>query len=165
MADGLCGTLFGVPLMTSLSATGKIRNYQVWVSLVILFIVPAGYMALSLGCEASSVFYVSMLFTLLSGFVRFLFCRSLLGYSLRRMTGTVLVPVFGMVALSLPLPILLKVYVWSTPDLGSVVLSALAALLVAACAAWLVGMQARERSVIVAMVRSRLPRKQKQTQA
>ena len=106
-----------------------------------------------------------MLFTLLSGFVRFLFCRSLLGYSLRRMTGTVLVPVFGMVALSLPLPIWLKVYVWSTPDLGSVVLSALAALLVAACAAWLVGMQARERSVIVAMVKSRLPRKQKQTQA
>ena len=57
--------------MTSLSATGWIRNYQIVVSCIILCIFPIGYIALKFGCSASSVFYISIFFTLIAGFVRF----------------------------------------------------------------------------------------------
>lgn len=52
----MVGTLFGTPLMTSLSATGVIRNYQIVVSLIILCIVPVGYVLLKMGYDAPSVF-------------------------------------------------------------------------------------------------------------
>lgn len=42
MIDALCGTLFGTPFMTSLSATGWIRNYQIVVSCIILCIFRSG---------------------------------------------------------------------------------------------------------------------------
>lgn len=56
MVDLMVGTLFGTPLMTSLSATGVIRNYQIVVSLIILCIVPVGYVLLKMGYDAPSVF-------------------------------------------------------------------------------------------------------------
>ena len=40
MIDSLVGNIFGVPFMTSLSATGNIRNYQIVVSCIILCILP-----------------------------------------------------------------------------------------------------------------------------
>lgn len=156
MIDALCGNLFGVPLMTSLSAAGKIRNYQIVVSLIILFIVPVGYVALKLGYDASSVFYVSILFTLLSGFARFLFCRSQLGYSMRVMTIKVLVPVTCMVIAVLPLPIFLKIYVCTTNDIISFLSLASVAVAVSVLAAWLIVIQKHERSVIVSMVKNRI---------
>ena len=156
LIDALCGSLFGVPLMTSLSATGKIRNYQVTVSLVILFIVPAGYLSLKMGYDAASVFYISIIFTLLSGFVRFLFCRSLIGYSMRRLASKVLMPVFFMVAVALPVPIILKFEVWPANDFTSFMLTVTTAVAVSILSAWYIVMRKRERSVIVSMIQKRI---------
>ena len=162
MIDALSGNLFGIPLMTSLSATGKIRNYQVIVSMVILFIVPVGYVALKTGYDAASVFYISIIFTLLSGFVRFLFCRSQLGYSMRRMTSKVLIPLFFMVAAALPVPIILKLKVWPAEDIVSFVLTVVTAVTVSVLSAWTLAMQNHERSVIVSMIQKRIFKKSNQ---
>ena len=162
LIDALSGNLFGIPLMTSLSATGKIRNYQVIVSMVILFIVPVGYVALKTGYDAASVFYISIIFTLLSGFVRFLFCRSQLGYSMRRMTSKVLIPLFFMVAAALPVPIILKLKVWPAEDIVSFVLTVVTAVAVSVLSAWTLAMQNHERSVIVSMIQKRIFKKSNQ---
>lgn len=162
LIDALSGNLFGIPLMTSLSATGKIRNYQVTVSLVILFIVPIGYVALKMGYDAAVVFYISIIFTLLSGFVRFLFCRSQLGYSMRRMTSKVLIPLFFMVAAALPVPIILKLKVWPAEDIVSFVLTVVTAVAVSVLSAWTLAMQKHERSVIVSIIQKRIFKKSNQ---
>lgn len=162
LIDALSGNLFGIPLMTSLSATGKIRNYQVTVSLVILFIVPVGYVALKMGYDAAAVFYISIIFTLLSGFVRFLFCRSQLGYSMRRMTSKVLIPICFMVAAALPVPIILKLKVWPAEDFVSFVLTVVTAVAVSVLSAWTLAMQKHERSVIVSMIQKRIFKKNNQ---
>lgn len=162
LIDALSGNLFGIPLMTSLSATGKIRNYQVTVSLVILFIVPVGYVALKMGYDAAVVFYISIIFTLLSGFVRFLFCRSQLGYSMRRMTSKVLIPLFFMVAAALPVPIILKLKVWPAEDIVSFVLTVVTAVAVSVLSAWTLAIQKHERSVIVSIIQKRIFKKSNQ---
>lgn len=159
MIDALCGNLFGVPLMTSLSATGKIRNYQVVVSMVILLIVPFGYVALRMGYDADSVFYISIFFTLISGFVRFLFCRNQLGYSMRKIFLKVLMPLFMMVVVAIPLPVVLKIHTCTKDDVLSFLLSATAAVMASMASAWFVAIQKNERNVIISLVKKKLQKK------
>lgn len=156
MVDSMVGNLFGVPLMTSLSATGEIRNYQIVVSTIILLIVPAGYVALRLGCDAPSVFYITIVFTAISGFARFLFCRKQIGYSLRTMVKSVLLPVFGMTLVALPLPIFIKFEYFKTDTLLSFVLLCLISVLMTFVAAWFVGLNAMEKGKLLSLVKSKI---------
>ena len=159
MVDSLVGNLFGMPLITSLSATGKIRNYQIAVSFIILLIVPVGYIALRLGGDAPSVFYITIVFTAISGFVRFLFCSKQIGYSLRTMLRNVLLPVLCMTVVALPLPIFIKLEYFKTDSLLSFILLCLIAVVMTFVAAWFVGLKATERNMLVAMVKNKIHRK------
>lgn len=159
LIDAMVGTLFGTPLMTSLSATGVIRNYQIVVSLVILCIVPVGYVFLKLGYDAPSVFYVTILFSFLSGFVRFLFCRKQIGYSLRKMTKDVLLPLFGMTAISLPLPVYMKMEVLKNDSFVNFIILSVVAAVVSGIAAWYIGMRKKERTTICELVKNKIHKK------
>lgn len=159
MIDSLIGNLFGVPLMTSLSATGKIKKYQIVVSLIILCIVPFGYLALKLGYDAPSVFYITILFTAISGFVRFLFCRKQIGYSLRLMMRDVLLPIMGMTMIILPLPIFLKLKYFRNETFLDFICSCLLALVITLFAAWFIALKNNERNMIKMIVKSKIHRK------
>ena len=156
MIDSLVGNLFGVPLMTSLSSTGKIRNYQIVVSFIILLIVPVGYIALRLGCNAPSVFYITIIFSGFSGFVRFLFCRKQIGYSLRTMTKRVLLPVFCITLVALPLPIFVKFEYFTADTLMNFVLNCFIAIVMTFVSAWFVGLNASEKSKLLSIVKSKI---------
>lgn len=156
MVDSMVGNLFGVPLMTSLSATGKIRNYQIVVSMIILLIVPAGYVALRLGCDAPSVFYITIVFSAISGFVRFLYCRKQIGYSLRAMTKSVLLPVLGMTVVALPLPIIIKYEYFKTDTLVSFIILCLISVFTTFLSAWFVGLNALEKNKLLSMVKNKI---------
>ena len=155
----MVGTLFGTPLMTSLSATGVIRNYQFVVSLVILCIVPVGYALLKMGYDAPSVFYTTIVFSLISGFVRFLFCRKQIGYSLRRFFRGVLLPVLGMTVISLPLPVYLKLNVFDSSNLINFIILCLVALIVSSLSAWYIAMRKSERNTIVMTIKNKINNK------
>ena len=159
LIDSLVGTLFGTPLMTALSATGVIRNYQVVVSLFILCIVPVSYVVLKLGFDAPSVFYVTILFSLISGFVRFLFCRKQIGYSLKKIWKGVLLPVGCMTMVSLPLPIYVKMTILKDNSILCFVILCVLALSISGLAAWFIGMQKSERHTILSMVKSKINKK------
>lgn len=159
LIDAMVGTLFGTPLMTSLSATGVIRNYQIVVSLVILCIVPVGYVFLKLGYDAPSVFYVTILFSFLSGFVRFLFCRKQIGYSLGKMAKDVLLPLFGMTAISLPLPVYMKMEVLENDSFVNFIILSIVAVAVSGISAWYIGMQKKERATICELVKNKIHKK------
>lgn len=159
LIDSLVGTLFGTPLMTALSATGVIRNYQVVVSLVILCIVPVGYAVLKLGFDAPSVFYVTILFSLISGFVRFLFCRKQIGYSLKKIWRSVLLPVGCMTLVSLPLPIYIRMRVLIDNNILSFVILCLLSISISGLSAWFIGMRRSERNTILSIVKSKMNKK------
>lgn len=159
MIDSLGGNLFGVPLMTSLSSTGKIRNYQIVVSCVILCIVPVGYLILKMGGGVESIFYVSIIFTLISGFVRFLFCRKQIGYSLRRLLNKVLLPIAVMTAVALPVPIFIKQEYLNDRSLINFILLCLMAVFITMLSAWFIGINAHERTTIKGLVKNKLHKK------
>lgn len=156
MIDSMVGNLFGVPLMTSLSATGKIRNYQIVVSFIILLIVPVGYIALRLGCDAPSVFYITIIFSGISGFARFLFCRKQIGYSLREMIKGVLLPVLSMTVVALPLPIFAKLEYFQTDTLMNFLLLCLISIVMTFVSAWFVGLNTTEKDKLLSIIKSKI---------
>ena len=156
MIDSMVGNLFGVPLMTSLSATGKIRNYQIVVSFIILLIVPVGYIALRLGCDAPSVFYITIIFSGISGFARFLFCRKQIGYSLRAMTKGVLFPVLSMTVVALPLPIFAKLEYFKTDTFMNFLLLCLISIVMTFVSAWFVGLNATEKDKLLSIIKNKI---------
>lgn len=158
MIDSLIGVLFGVPLMTSLSATGNIRSYQITVSCIILCVLPIGYIALRLGYGATSVFYISILFTVLSGFTRFLFCRKQIGFSLRKNCKDVLLPVLGVTITSLPVPLFLKITCLEEQSLLNFISLSIITLFITVISAWCVGLKGNERTVIVSFIKYKLGR-------
>lgn len=156
MIDSLANTLFGSPLMTSLAATGRIRNYQIVVSCIILCILPVGYVALKIGCDAPSVFYVSIVFTLIAGFVRFLFCRKQIGYSLRKMSRNVLLPAIGVSAVSLPLPIYIKCCWLEAQSWVNFILLCAISAFVTMLVSWFVGLRKNERQTLISTIKKKI---------
>ena len=129
MIDSLVGNLFGVPLMTSLSATGQIRDYQIVVSCII------------------------------SGFVRFLYCRKQIGYSLMKIAKDVLLPVAGVTFLSLPLPIYVKSRWLEASTFANFLLLCLIAVAITVVVSWFVGLRAHERQTLVTVIKNKIHKK------
>lgn len=160
LVDSLVGNLFGVPLMTSLSATGNIRNYQIVVSSIILCILPVGYVALSLGAGPTSVFYVCIIFNFISGFVRFLFCRKQIGYSLKKLVKEVILPVLCMTIVAIPLPIYLRMNFFTHENWYNFFVLCFVALVMVILSGWFIGMRSNERKVVLDMVKNKLHNRQ-----
>lgn len=156
MIDALVNNLFGNPLMTSLAATGKIRTYQIVVSFIILLIVPVGYCVLKMGYDAPSVFYVMILFTLISGFIRFLFCVNQIGFSIHRMINIVLIPLFGMVVFALPIPLYLRLTIFSEQTFFSfLMLCCISVFSVLICTLF-IGLKKDERKMLSGFLKKKL---------
>lgn len=156
LVDSLAGNLFGIPLMTSLSATGNIKKYQIVVSLIIILIVPISYGVLKLHNGPASVFYVSIALTLISGFVRFLFCRRQIGFSLRLLCNQVLLRIAGVLLLSLPLPLYLRFYIFKENTILSFIILCGISIICVIVPTWFVGLKTNERTMLITVVKNKI---------
>ncbi len=159
LIDSLISTLFGNPLMTSMSATGKIRNYQIIVSTIIILIIPFSWLALKLGYPAQSVFIVMIFISAVSGIVRFLFCRKAIGFSAHKFFNDVFNPILRTILLAVPIPLITR-YFWLTNDSLldfsiNIALDFLFPLLLA----WFIGMKKSERTMIISLIQAKINRK------
>lgn len=156
--DNMANLLFGSPLITSMQATGKIRNYQIFVSCVLLFVVPAAYFMLLLGFDAPSVYYTTICISLLSGASRLGFCIKQIGFSLQRYLTKVLRPALLVLAISIPLPLILKLYIFDDTFYSFITLSLFSVILSIICVSF-VGMTKNERFTIFNMLLSKINKK------
>lgn len=157
LIDSMINNLFGTPLMTSLSATGKIRNYQMVVSAIIILIIPVSYIVLRLNHRPEAVFYVSIVLTGISGIVRFMFCHHQIGFSYRSMLNRVLVPVWGITIISLPIPLYFRYYVFKGEEnWSSFILLCLLCLFITLITSWFVGLRGNEKQLLIKMVKNKL---------
>lgn len=108
MADALINAVFSNSLITSLMATGVIRNYQVTVSAIMLLVVPAGYFLLKAGMPAYCIFALICLVSFVGGMARYWFCVRQIGYHWAFFFKDVIGRVLGTAALAVPLPLLLR---------------------------------------------------------
>ena len=155
--DSMVTALFGTPLVTSLHATGKVRNYQIVVSLCLMTILPLSYVVLYLGYSPVMVFVLTIFVSLISGLARFMFCSKQIGYSFSFFVKQTLFPVIFTTILALPIPILLKRGLESD-SIWTVVLTSLMAVLFAIVSIYWVGLATSERKELSRVIRAKFKR-------
>lgn len=92
ISDSLLDSLAG-PMITSLLATGNIKWYQIVVGCLLLLNIPVAYLWLSLGGSIEAPLIVCVVFTFLGNLARLLFCRNMLGLSLKVYAVEVALPI------------------------------------------------------------------------
>lgn len=156
--DTLVAILFGSPLMTSMMATGKIKRYQIIVSSIILLYLPISYVSLKIGGTPYTVFYILIIISGLSGFVRLLFCKKQIGYSLRRYLKKVIIPVTIVVIISAPISIIINRLYLSEVNFINAFINSMTSFAVSGLAIWFIGINKYERIALINILLRRLKR-------
>ncbi len=163
MADALLDVLLGTSqFITAIMATGNIKYYQIIVGIIIMMVIPIGYVFLKFGGSPESLFYVMIAISLISGLARIVFCKYQIGFSICKLCIKVWIPALGAVLLATPLPVLLKI---SFPSFaegwnGFMIITLLSVALVIA-SSWTVAFSRSERASVKAIIRNKLKRNDK----
>ncbi len=158
LIDLMVGNLFGTPLMTSLAASGRIRNYQVSVSIVLLLVLPAAYFFLKYDFPPESIFYLNIFFNLLSGILRYYFCQKQLGYSVHKYFKDVIKPVFLVITISTLLMLGLKTCVSINSHVLSILFFSAISTAVSTACIYFIGMTNSERKTVKKFIISKITR-------
>lgn len=158
MCDCIVSNLFGSPLMTALSATGNIRNYQIAVSAVLLLILPLAYIALRNDCPPEVIFYLNIMLNMFAGITRLCFCKRMLGFSVMSYIRTVMTPFLCVVFLSgiISLCVSYLLHPYGLSDIMSLVVLTSISVASVFLTTWYCGLSGVERNSIKKMVRSRI---------
>lgn len=155
LIDSLCSTLYGNPLMTSLAATGKIKNYQIFVSLCVLMTLPSVYLLLKFGGNPYSIFIAIILWTNFAGILRFYYCNKQIGFRWKSFFVNVILPVVKMLALSLPIPLYIRRCFHGTNSFGVTFFLGLISFCISLLVCWCVVLNKEEKKFIVGKLRTK----------
>lgn len=142
------------PLITSMLATGNIRNYQIVVGGLQLLNLPVSYLCLKSGTAPESTVMVAIVISQICLAARLLMLEKMIGLSVKEFITRVYLNVIYVAAAAIVIPLIISFFL---PDgilwtLLSVVVSALSA----ALSILFVGCTAVERNELVGFIRSKI---------
>lgn len=140
------------PVSTSVSATGKIRSYQIVIGCLQLLIIPVSYCVLSVNQIPEYVFYVHFIIIIIAQFVRLLFAKKLYGLNMTKYIRVVIVPILLMLIISSLFAFLIT-FNFSTNTLTFFVKSGIDVIVVIVCS-YLIVLGCAERSFINFKIRN-----------
>lgn len=160
LVDSMIDVLLGSSqFITAMMATGKIRNYQIVVGIMVMLVLPIGYLLLDMGCGPYSIAYAMIGVSIMSDITRFLFCKYQIGFSLRRFISSVWIPVLMTVFLSVPIPFIVKKIYFEEDCLAGLILTTFMSVIVVSVFSWFIAMNRSERRVFIQMAEKRIRRK------
>lgn len=96
------------PLMTAAAATGDVKLYQSLIGGILLSIVPIAYVVLKLGGSPESVYIVHLVICIIAFLARLWVIKPMIKLSMRQYFANVVLPCFGVMAVSVLLSMLIK---------------------------------------------------------
>lgn len=139
-------TLLGNTSLTVIMATGKIKNYQIIVSLVGCIVFPATWIAYKLGCPAYITYIIYGIIYFFLNFIRLYYMKKLIGFNPINFITKVLVPV-TYVSILVVFP-LFFVWILSSPGIYRLISLVCCNIIVTPFVIYYVGMQPTERNLI-----------------
>jgi len=139
------------PFWNSVQATGKIKNYQILISLVIIGTLPISFLFLKKGYSPESVLIIRIIINLAAHIVRLFYVKKLFGFPIGKYLKEIVSRIVIVVVISLPVPLIL-----SGIDMQIIgkCLSLLAVIFTTAMSIFFVGMKKSERETIIKKVKS-----------
>ena len=92
------------PIIISVMATGKVKLFEITVGIILLFILPASYLALKLGAPPYSVFIIHLVFCCIAYIARLLIFKVTITFDLKGYFNEVVKRCFVVLVLSILVP-------------------------------------------------------------
>lgn len=135
------------PLTQVTFATGKIKTYQIVSSCINLLLLPVCYVFLKIGYDATSVFVITIVFSLINQVGCLICMKKVFPYSLRAYIKSVIIPL-AIVSILLPvIPLILKTYL--TSSFIRLVLICVSDLTLAICLIYFLVLNKSEKSFVI----------------
>lgn len=142
------------PLATAMQAYGRIRNYQLAVGGMLLLILPVAYLALKGGCDAPSVFWVSIIISVLAMALRVVMIHHYTGLSIRGYARSVVWPIVMVTILSTLIPVTMEMLM--ADGIVRLLVVCTATVLMTAAAAFILGLTKTERKHLLEEINKKL---------
>lgn len=147
---GTVMVLLGNTCYTGIMATGRIRNYQLWITIVGCLVFPITWIAYRLGAPAWSTYLIYAIIYGLLNWIRLFFLKKLLGFPISMFARKVIYPVLYVTSLTVILPLFL--YVKIEPSLIRLVLLTGVSCISATINIYLFGLDEGEKKTILLKV-------------
>lgn len=144
------------PLMTTAHATGNIKLYQSLVGTVVILNIPISYFFLKMGFSAISVFYISLILSIICLFLRLWVVKRLLKFPFTEYIKDVFVRCTFCALTAAIIPALLAMYMDDV--LISFCLISITSLLSSGISIWFVGLRSNERFQLAKMIKNKIKR-------
>ncbi|MBQ0164437.1 MAG: lipopolysaccharide biosynthesis protein [Bacteroidales bacterium] len=144
------------PLWVTIFATGKIKSYQIYISLLLLLILPLGYACGAFGLEPQYIFAIQSLLNFLAIIVRLYMMRGLLQFSMTRFAKSVFFPICVVTILMFPIIYLRSSYQTLATEFSRLVLQSIIIVIYELIIIILVGLKQSERRTILNLIKSRV---------
>lgn len=136
-------------------ATGKMRKYQLVGSCINLSSIPFAYYSLKFGYDPNSVFWISLLFTIVMQTASLFILRNLIKFSLREYAKQVLKPFVLVVLVSFMIPVIPHYYMNSGFLRFGIVF--LLALSISSITVYWLGLDKKEKTLVNSMIAKIFP--------
>ena len=151
LVDSLSG-----PLWTSMQAMGKIRNYQILTSCLLLLNLPVSYLALKSGCAPDVIFYIQIGICFVILCVRVLFSNKYASLPIMSYLKEVILPIALVIIISLPLPLIISL---ETDGWFRLLITSFFSVLAIMTSIWLIGLKNDERKFVLKYFLSKMKKK------
>lgn len=147
------------PLWVTIFATGKIKSYQVYISFLLLFVLPLGYCCGVLGIEPQFIFAIQAFLNLLAIIVRLYFMRKLLQFSIRRFVKDVFAPIGIVSTLMIPMIYICLLYFSQAKTFYECIVQSIVIIIYEIIVIVLIGLNRYEHGVIFDFIKNKIYKK------
>lgn len=106
MSFGALMTLLGNTMLTAIQATGNIKRYQLWITIVGCLVFPLTWIAFKLGFPPEATYYIYIVIYFLLNFVRAYIAKGLIGFPIKLYISDVILKVGMVSVVSFVMPLL-----------------------------------------------------------
>lgn len=142
------------PLWTAIGATGDVKMYQFWVSLIILLDIPIVYIFLKMGMGPTIVFVITIVVNFFAYIFRLIYIRKYVRYSFLSYLKDVICPCATVSAASIPISYLLSNY--GGPSVYSLLFMVVLSVTITAASIYFFGLKKNEKTFIMGIITKRL---------
>ena len=151
---GTAVVLLGNTGLTSIMATGNIRNYQIVVTIVGCLVFPLTWGAYKIGMPAYITYIIYIIIYAILDWIRLLFMRKLLDFKISMFMKNTVYPILIVTIMALIVPSL--IYISMEPSILRLVTITGVSFITTAISIWVGGLAKEERNVIVLRIRNKL---------
>jgi len=157
IVGALVETLSG-PLWVTIFATGRIKYYQIIISVVLLINLPLAYCVGKLGFPIQYILIIRIFLFIVAFFVRLLFLHKYIDFPFLQFLKVVILRILIVISAILPIQISLSMLI-KNGSFISFLLSTLATLLVTSISIYFIGLSKNEQSFVRNIISNQLNRK------